>query len=198
MTDVSNYSLPVDASLGNPWLSLQSLLSDLKVLSLSSLLFPMIRDPELWKQQQYRAIELRGAQEPNSLKSSAPKSSSLSLAEARCKPSLPCSSSLTLFFKASYHPYLINPQGNLFPRKGKGYKGDACLWALSISKARHRKPEAVESTLKQPHNLTASHSQVLFLFKPGGRGDTEISGATSMEGLETLMYLELNNPDPEK
>ena len=38
----------------------------------------------------------------------------------------------------------------------------------------------------------------LFLFKPGGRGDTEISGATSMEDLETLMYLELNNPDPEK
>ena len=104
MTDVSNYSLPVDASLGNPWLSLQSLLSDLKVLSLSSLLFPMIRDPELWKQQQYRAIELSGAQEPNSLKSSAPKSSSLSLAEARCKPSLPCSSSSTLFF---FKPLII-------------------------------------------------------------------------------------------
>lgn len=55
----------------------------------------------------------------------------------------------------------------------------------------------------QPLNNHITFQQVIskscwFLFKPGGRGDTEISGATSMEGLETLMYLELNNPDPEK
>lgn len=106
----------------------------------------MIRDPELWKQQQYRAIELNGAQEPNSLKSFDPKSTSLLLAEARQEPSLliPCSSFYALviiifffffllhlllfscfFLKASYHPYLINPQDNPSPWTGKGYKG--CL-----------------------------------------------------------------------
>lgn len=55
----------------------------------------------------------------------------------------------------------------------------------------------------QPLNNHITFQQVipkscLFLFKPGGRGDTEISGATSTEGLETRMYLKLNNPDPEK
>lgn len=47
------------------------LLSDLKVLSLSPLSSPMNRDGELWKQQQYRATELSGPQEPCSLKSFA-------------------------------------------------------------------------------------------------------------------------------
>lgn len=92
-------------------------------------------------------MELNGAQDPNSLKPFAPKSTSLLLAEAGQEPSLliPCSSFYVLviiflffffllhllllfscfFLKASYHPYLINPQGKPSPWMGKGYKG--CL-----------------------------------------------------------------------
>lgn len=69
----------------------------------------------------------------------------------------------------------------LFPRPDRGSQK---LWGQPLNN---------HITFQQ-----ASPKSCLFLFKPGGRGHTELSGATSVEGLETLMYLELNNPHPEK
>lgn len=74
----------------------------------------------------------------------------------------------------------MNPQ-DYTARKGRDRK------AIFIPKPEHRKPPG------QPLNNYVTFWQVvskfvLFLFKQGGKGDTEIPGATLVEALGTISH----------